>query len=40
MGDHRNRSTDSREIGAVEVDSILGRVIFRLTPFDKMGPVE
>ena len=40
MGDHRNLSTDSREIGAVEEDSILGKVLFRFYPFEKFGKVE
>ena len=40
MGDHRNVSTDSRAIGTVRVDAVLGRVIFRLFPFDAFGTVE
>ena len=40
MGDHRNMSTDSREIGTVDMDSILGKVLFRFYPFDKFGKVE
>jgi len=42
MGDNRNNSKDSRsrEYGEISENRILGRVIFRLTPFDKMGPVE
>ncbi|MBQ9069864.1 MAG: signal peptidase I [Clostridia bacterium] len=40
MGDHRNMSTDSRDIGTVKVDSILGKVILRFYPFDKFGRVE
>lgn len=41
LGDHRNNSKDSRydEIGLVDVRSILGRVILRVTPFDKFGAV-
>ena len=41
MGDNRNHSTDSRfvEIGLVPEEEILGRVIFRLLPFNKMGAV-
>ena len=40
MGDHRNMSTDSREIGAIDTDSIIGKVILRFYPFDKFGKVE
>ncbi len=40
MGDHRNKSTDSREIGTVDEDAVLGRVILRFYPFDKFGEIE
>jgi len=42
MGDNRNHSADSRilEIGLVDERRVLGRVILRLTPFDKFGAVE
>ena len=40
MGDHRNASTDSRDFGTVDTDSILGRVLLRFYPFDKFGKVE
>ncbi len=40
MGDHRNVSSDSRKIGTIKEDSILGRVLFRFYPFDKFGAVE
>ena len=41
MGDNRNHSTGSRflEVGFVEEGEILGRVIFRLLPLDKIGTV-
>ena len=41
MGDNRNHSTDSRfsAVGFIDEDEILGRVIFRLLPLDKIGPV-
>ncbi len=42
MGDNRNHSTDSRgdTIGMVDERRVLGKVIFRLTPFDKIGTVD
>ena len=42
MGDHRNDSTDSadKRVGCIDIDSILGKVIFRFYPFDRWGKVE
>lgn len=42
MGDNRNNSTDSRgnTIGMVDERRVLGKVIFRITPIDKIGPVD
>ena len=37
LGDNRNNSSDSRDIGFVEYRYILGRVILRFFPFDKFG---
>ncbi len=39
LGDNRNNSTDSRDmrVGPVNVDSIMGKAVFRFAPFDKMG---
>jgi signal peptidase I len=41
MGDNRNGSHDSRmsDIGFVDRRSVLGRVVLRLTPLKKFGPV-
>ena len=39
MGDHRNNSTDSRHIGTVDEDALIGRVVLRFFPFDKFGTV-
>ena len=42
MGDNRSNSLDSRsaEIGLVDTRRILGKVIFRVTPFSRMGSVD
>ena len=42
LGDNRNNSLDSRdtEIGQINRRRILGRVLFRLYPFDRFGKVE
>lgn len=40
LGDHRNKSTDSRAIGTVDVDAVVGRVLFRILPFDAFGKVD
>ncbi|AOY74538.1 signal peptidase I [Clostridium formicaceticum] len=37
MGDNRNISIDSREIGSVPVENVLGKVIFRFYPFNKIS---
>ena len=41
MGDNRNHSTDSRtdSIGCVDTRFILGKALFRLTPFSKFGSI-
>lgn len=39
MGDNRNDSTDSRWIGPVEEDWIMGEAVFRIFPFDRFGSV-
>lgn len=42
MGDNRYHSTDSRhkDVGPINIDSILGKVVLRFYPFDKFGKVE
>lgn len=42
MGDNRYNSTDSRDpnVGTIDIDCILGKVVIRFLPFDKFGKVE
>lgn len=37
MGDNRNYSSDSRDIGPVPVENVIGKVVFRLYPLNKLG---
>jgi signal peptidase I len=37
MGDNRNHSSDSREIGPVPIGNIQGRVLVRVFPLDKIN---
>lgn len=39
MGDHRSTSIDSRNnvIGCIAVDDIVGKIVFRVWPFEKAG---
>ncbi len=37
LGDNRNSSKDSRNFGSVQESFIVGKVLFRGWPFDKMG---
>ena len=39
LGDHRDDSTDSRDLGTIRVDAILGKVLFRVFPFDDIGAI-
>lgn len=42
MGDHRSTSVDSRNtaVGCVSQEQIVGKILFRVWPFDRMGAVE
>ena len=42
MGDNRQNSIDSRDpsVGMIQIDDVYGKAIFRLYPFDKIGPID
>lgn len=37
MGDHRSVSVDSRKLGCIKDEDIVGKAVFRLYPFNRMG---
>jgi len=39
LGDNRQNSRDSREIGLIDIDKIRGKAIFRVWPIAKLGSV-
>lgn len=41
MGDHRTTSVDSRNtaVGCVESEQLVGKIVFRVWPLNKIGPV-
>lgn len=39
MGDNRNNSKDSRHLGPVPVDEVMGNAVFRFWPLDAIGSV-
>ncbi len=39
MGDNRNNSQDSRELGQIPVEEIMGGAVFRFWPLDNIGTV-
>ena len=42
MGDNRNSSIDSRfdEVGPIRRSEFVGKVVFRIMPFDRTGKIE
>lgn len=40
LGDNRNKSSDSRIIGPIDVDDILGQVVFRIWPISEIGKID
>lgn len=42
LGDHRSTSIDSRNsaVGLVDEDQVVGKIIFRIWPFKKIGAIE
>ncbi len=40
MGDNRGVSLDSRQLGAIDKDSIIGKSIFRFYPIDRFGTIK
>ncbi len=40
MGDNRYNSTDSRKIGVIHKDRIMGKTLIRIWPLSKLGGVE
>ena len=42
MGDHRETSIDSRTttVGCISTDEIVGKIVFRIFPFDKIGFIQ
>lgn len=40
MGDNRYVSMDSRQLGPIEADRIIGKVLVRFFPINRMGRVD
>ncbi|WP_053073713.1 signal peptidase I [Bacillus sp. LL01] len=40
MGDNRNDSRDSREIGSIPKENVMGKVVLRYYPFDRLNTLE
>ena len=39
LGDNRVASLDSRSIGLIDEGDILGKAVFRILPFDRIGSI-
>ena len=39
MGDNRLQSLDSRKIGTIDIDKVVGKAVFRIWPFSEFGGV-
>ena len=41
MGDHRSTSQDSRNltVGCIAEEQIVGRIVFRIWPLNRLGPI-
>lgn len=39
MGDHRTKSSDSRVFGTVHEDMVVGKAVFRIWPFGRLGGI-
>ena len=37
MGDNREKSLDSRQIGPIDLDAVIGKAVLRIWPFSKFG---
>ncbi len=40
MGDNRPKSEDSRQMGVINLNDVIGKISIRLYPFNKVGTVE
>ena len=42
LGDNRNASSDSRTsgIGCIDERDVMGKVVFRFSPFNRMGGIQ
>lgn len=40
LGDNREKSKDSRDFGLININQVEGKVLFRLSPFNRFGAIE